>query len=188
MCKLFSYVVASDTGFAPNPSGGYCTLANCKCRGKDGRRNVEELAEVGDWIVGTGGADRRKSSGHGTLIYAMRVEENPLLDDYNRDSRFRGRLGNCPDKRHRKDTYALISRYFFYFGREAIGIPKKYLQHLQHPLEKRGRGFRSNFSEDFIRDFIQWLEGNYKRGVHGGPSWNEGKNCTRTRTKARGKC
>ena len=28
--SLFSYVVARDTGFAPNPSGGYCTLANCK--------------------------------------------------------------------------------------------------------------------------------------------------------------
>lgn len=184
MCKLFSYVVASDTGFAPNPSGGYCTLANCKCRGKDGRRNVEELAKVGDWIVGTGGADRRKSSGHGTLIYAMRVEENPLLEDYNRDRRFRGRLGNCPDKRHRKDTYALISRYFWYFGRNAIQIPENFLK---HPLEKRGRGFRSNFSEKFIRDFVQWVEGK-KPGVHGGPCWNEGKNCTRTRTKARGKC
>jgi hypothetical protein len=185
MCKLFSYVVAVDKGFAPNPSGGYCTLANCMCRGKGGRRNVVELAEIGDWIVGTGGADKKKSSGHGTLIYTMRVEQKLTLYDYYRDSRFRGRLGNCPDKSHRKDTYALISSYFWYFGREAIGIPKKYLE---HPLEKRGRGFRSNFSEGFIRDFIQWLEGNYKRGVHGGPCWNEGKNCTRTRTKARGKC
>ena len=35
-----------------------------------------ELAEEGDWIAGTGGADLSKSAGHGKLIYAMRVDEN----------------------------------------------------------------------------------------------------------------
>lgn len=54
MVKLFSYVVAEDRGFAPNPTGGYCTLANCKCRHEGIRwRNIVELAKVGDWIVGT---------------------------------------------------------------------------------------------------------------------------------------
>ena len=28
--KLFSYVVARDFAFAPNPFHGYCTLATCK--------------------------------------------------------------------------------------------------------------------------------------------------------------
>ncbi len=38
------------------------------------------MVEVGDWIVGTGGADPRTSSGNGTLIYAMRVDKKSLLD------------------------------------------------------------------------------------------------------------
>lgn len=72
MPKLFACVVDHDLGFAPNPFGGICTLAKCKFGGK--KRNIIELAEVGDWIAGTGAADIRKSAGHGKLIYAMRVD------------------------------------------------------------------------------------------------------------------
>ena len=28
--RLFTYVIVSDSGFAPNPYWGYCTLATCK--------------------------------------------------------------------------------------------------------------------------------------------------------------
>ena len=42
--SLFSYVVRSDGGFAPNPFFGYCTLATCKPR-------IRKGALVGDWIV-----------------------------------------------------------------------------------------------------------------------------------------
>src|SRR4051795_10756509 len=80
MPRLFSYVLEHDYGFAPNPFGGFCTLSKCKYR--KSRRNVVELAEVGDWIAGTGGADRRKSAGHGKLIYAMRVDEIISLSEY----------------------------------------------------------------------------------------------------------
>jgi len=80
MTKLFSYVVDHDYGFAPNPFGGFCTLAKCKYGTK--KRNIVELAEVGDWIAGTGGVDMRKSAGHGNLIYAMRVDEIISLDEY----------------------------------------------------------------------------------------------------------
>ena len=71
MSKLFSYVVDHDLGFAPDPFGGFCTLAKCKYR--TSRRNIVELAQVNDWIAGTGGVDLRKSAGHGKLIYAMRA-------------------------------------------------------------------------------------------------------------------
>ena len=30
MPRLYSYVLRKDTGFAPNPYSGYCTLACCK--------------------------------------------------------------------------------------------------------------------------------------------------------------
>jgi hypothetical protein len=43
---LRSYVITSDTGFAPNVTGGYCTLATCKPR-------IRRNADVGEWILGT---------------------------------------------------------------------------------------------------------------------------------------
>ena len=44
MAKLFSYVVDHDYGFAPNPFGGFCTLAKCKYGTT--KRNIVELAEA----------------------------------------------------------------------------------------------------------------------------------------------
>ena len=184
MAKLFSYVVAEDKGFAPNPTGGYCTLANCKCRREGiGRRNVVELANVSDWIVGTGGADKRKSSGHGTLIYAMKVEENLTLKEYYKDKRFKDRKGNVPEQSHRTDTSALISRHYWYFGKKKVCIPKKF-----QPLEKKGRGFKSNFNEEFIKDFTKWLEHNNKKGESGKSCCNGDKTCIRVCKQTKGKC
>ena len=44
--SLFSYVVRYDSGFAPNPFHGFCTLATCK-------PGIRAHANVGDWVVGT---------------------------------------------------------------------------------------------------------------------------------------
>ena len=169
MSRLFSYVVDHDYGFAPNPFDGFCTLAKCKYR-KEGqrRRNIVELAEIGDWVIGTGGV-KRESSGHGTLLYAMRVDEKLTLREYYEDKRFSGRKENTPDESHRTDTYALISRHFYYFGKNAISIDMIPKEHLSHSLEKRGPGFRSDFNEEFIAGFAKWLERNYETGVHGEP-------------------
>lgn len=79
--KLYSYVVEHDYGSAPNPFGGFCTLAKCKY-GSGSKRNIVELAEAWDWIAGTGGADLKKSAEHDKLVYAMRVDEFVPLDDY----------------------------------------------------------------------------------------------------------
>jgi hypothetical protein len=76
MPKLFSYVVEHDRGHAPNPHFRICTLCLCKYRKKTtNRKNIVERAAPGDWVIGTGGANLKKSAGHGTLIYAMRVDE-----------------------------------------------------------------------------------------------------------------
>lgn len=50
---LYSYVVAHDFGFAPNPFDGLCTLATCK-------PDIRKKAAVGDYIVGTGCAKRKR--------------------------------------------------------------------------------------------------------------------------------
>ena len=76
--RLHSYVLDHDYGFAPNPFHGVCTLATCK-------PSIREHAEVGDYVVGTGCAKRRR---RGFLVYFMRVEEITTFDVYWSDPRF----------------------------------------------------------------------------------------------------
>ncbi len=165
MPKLFSYVVDHDLGFAPNPFGGFCSLAKCKYGSM--KRNIVELAEVGDWIAGTGGADLRKSAGHGKLIYAMKVDEIIPLNEYCQ-AHCGDRIDADPEG-DGDDRFALISQHFFYFGRNAIDISKIPRRHLDHPFEKSGPGHRCDFSEEFVAEFAKWLNARYKRGVHGFP-------------------
>src|SRR3990170_4893887 len=87
--KLFSYVVEHDRGHAPNPYFGVCTLCRCKFReSSDKPRNLVETAEPGDWVIVTGGANLKRSAGHGTLIYAMRVDRRLTRQQYFLNSRF----------------------------------------------------------------------------------------------------
>lgn len=165
MPKLFSYVVDHDYGFAPNPLGGFCTLAKCKFRST--RRNIVELAEVGDWIAGTGGADLRKSAGHGRLVYAMRVDEVVSLDEY--CNAHRGRRIDAEPEADGADRFALMSHHFFYFGRNATDLAEVPQKALDHPFEKQGPGHRSDFSPEFVEVFGGWLQATFKVGVHGPP-------------------
>jgi hypothetical protein len=77
---LHSYVVRYDSGFAPNPFYGYCTLATCKPK-------IRSAAQIGDWIVGSGSKSAHSSQA-GRLVYAMRVEEALSWDQYSVDARF----------------------------------------------------------------------------------------------------
>jgi hypothetical protein len=77
---IYSYVVRYDSGFAPNPFYGFCTLATCK-------PGIRANAQVGDWIVGSGSANRSVQRG-GHLVYAMRVTETMSFHRYSIDSRF----------------------------------------------------------------------------------------------------
>jgi hypothetical protein len=74
---LYSYIVKHDTGFAPNPFFGCCTLACCKARI---RRNAKE----GDWIVGL-----TPASNGNKIVYFMEVNEILGFDEYWFDRRFR---------------------------------------------------------------------------------------------------
>jgi hypothetical protein len=75
---LYSYVITRDYGFAPNPFHGFCTLATCK-------PVIRRVAKVGDWVIGTGSADYKRT---GQLICAMQVSETMSFDDYWADPRF----------------------------------------------------------------------------------------------------
>ena len=180
--KLYSYVVDHDTGEAPNPFFGFCTLCLCKYRSSMKKsRNIVELAGTGDWLVGTGGIDLAKSAGHGKLIYAMRVTNKLTLGEYFRSPEFELKKPKPNGKKHwqygdnlrpvglfeSSQRFVLISDHFYYFGRNAIPIPPK----ASPQLEKKGRGFKSGFDEAFIKRFAHWIErqSGFKPGRHGKP-------------------
>jgi hypothetical protein len=154
--RIFSYVVDHDHGYAPNPLPPWCTLAQCKY-GTERRRNIVELAEPGDWVLGSGGRD---SSGAGTLLYLMRVTEKPGFPEFLRDPRFRGRVDH-----HRASPrrFALVSDDYVYFGRNApkfvsLGLdPRRFA--------KSGRGFRYVAMID-LQDLLAVVP---ERGLRGTP-------------------
>jgi hypothetical protein len=76
-------VVRYDSGFAPNPFYGYCTLATCK-------PDIRRRADVGDWVIGSASNDSSIRRG-GRLVYAMRVTETMTFDDYSTDARFQAK-------------------------------------------------------------------------------------------------
>lgn len=88
--RLFSYVVARDYGFAPNPFFGVCTLATCK-------PNIRRKASVGDWIIGTGSSSRNRRNRkdrRGFLIYVMRVTETLTFNEYRENEEFKQKKPN----------------------------------------------------------------------------------------------
>jgi Nucleotide modification associated domain 2 len=133
--KVFSYVVDHDHGTEPNPYDGTCTLCECKFSHATGRRNIVELANEGDWIIGTGGKSKN-SPGHGKLVYAMEVTEKLSRENFYADKRFKKKIKSPPaDASEKLDRFALISNYFYYFGDKPLDITGL-------GLEKRGPGFR----------------------------------------------
>ena len=86
--RLYSYIVARDYGFAPNPFYGTCSLATCKPL-------IRRKANIDDWVVGTGAADNGLT---GHLVYAMKVTETMTFDDYFADPRFHEKNPNVAGK------------------------------------------------------------------------------------------
>jgi hypothetical protein len=141
-------------------------------------KNVVELAEKGDWVVGTAGSDAHKSAGRGNLVYAMRVDDKLSREEYYTDLRFARKkplkngtpaqtLGDNlrPTNDFEKhEQFALISTHFYYFGASAIRIPDRFSE-----LEKKGRGFKKRFPVAFVARFVAWLEKNHNPGKHGEP-------------------
>lgn len=154
MTKSYSYVVARDYGFAPNPFNGILTLAACK-------PVIRKGADVGSFVIGF----TNKENGN-KLLYMMKVSEVCTFDQYWKDSRFlckrptmNGSLKSMygdniyhhdndgkwiqEDSHHslskgvlnienlQRDTgstdHVLISNEFFYFGKNAVDIPKRHL-------------------------------------------------------------
>jgi hypothetical protein len=110
MAKYLFYRMTHDTGFAPNPFWGYCTLAACTPN-----HQRAKLCQ-GDFVIGVEGlglAKKRRQKGYKSqveqsLVYVMEVEETLDLESYFQDSRFQGKKyknGNGWIKRRGDNVY-----------------------------------------------------------------------------------
>lgn len=77
--KVCAYVMTYDTGLAPNPFHGVCTLAVCTPNHQNA--NLKQ----GDFIVGIAGTRLRaklKSPNKWRLVYVMKVDKRITLNEY----------------------------------------------------------------------------------------------------------
>ena len=183
--RLCSYVVMTDTGFAPNPFGEFCTLAACT-------PNHQAIKlEPGDWVLGNSSVKTGNR-----IIYVMRVSEVLDFDDYFRAPRFQHKKPIAADWQSRcgdniycrdgsgdwnqglaffhtqagqleKDTKrprVFISDHFYYFGENAPEMPDRF-----RSLLRRSQGCQCNHSAEIRKAFISWLTTKYAAGTHGLP-------------------
>lgn len=197
--SLFSYVVRFDSGFAPNPFHGYCTLATCK-------RGIRAHADVGDRVVGTASSGAPVRRG-GHLVYAMRVTEILRTARYWRDPRFRRKRPDLyhnwvaasgdniyepvrpgewrqlnsyhteedgrPNAHHiKRDTGVeriLVSEDYVYYGGEGPKLPKRFLPGGSMDLHRSRRNYQRVRDEKVIANFEAWLRSQGGRGYEGKP-------------------
>lgn len=195
--KLYSYIIARDYGFAPNPFYGSCTLATCK-------PEIRRRAQPGDWVIGTG-SGRYGLAGH--LVYAMRVDLVLSYDDYWRhpdyqnkkpclhgslkqafgdniyhkvrrtgrwiqaDSHHSFRSGKPNRANIQHDTRiprVLISHRYWFWGSVAPRIPRKY----DLPDSRiccTTQGDKCRFPVQVVRTFVAWVESHADSGYIADP-------------------
>lgn len=195
--RLFSYVVARDYGFAPNPFFELCTLATCK-------PEIRKAASVGDWIIGTGSSERYK---RGFLVYAMCVAEVMTFNEYWEGERFRQKRPNLRgskkqafgDNIYYKDgaelwcqvnshhSYAdgspnhhniihdtstdrlLLSQDFAFWGGSGPEVPECFRNWGGFDICAI-RGHKCRFPQDLVRDFVTWFRSLDANGYLGAPA------------------
>jgi len=197
--SLFSYVVRYDSGFAPNPFHGCCTLATCK-------PEIRKQASVGDWVVGTGSADAKIRRG-GHLVHAMKVTAVLSTRCYWHDPRFEAKKPNqyhswvsasgdniyeplgplqwrqldsyhsqpdgTPNQHHvRRDTRVervLVSEDYVYFGGQGPKVPEQFQRGANMGLVHAGPGYRRIHEDNVIDSFEGWVRSLGVTGYQGRP-------------------
>jgi hypothetical protein len=161
--KLYSYTMTVDDGFAPNPTGGICTLAYCMV-------TMRRTVQAGDYVVGLAGAEYRKRRGAEwpayPVIYAMRVTDVIGFEEFRRDERYRRHFSPHLNTDKQVDTdRVLVSDDFIYWGGDGPPLPRK----LSTLIKQKGPGHLCNFPPGVVREFVQWFESQPDRGLVGRP-------------------
>ncbi len=184
--KMCSYIVRHDSGLAPNPFWGHCTLGLCT------PNHMGIKLESDDWIVGF-----QSGTVGGRLVYAMKVGEKLHFNSYFHDERFQDKrpatptdwqkrcgdnmyflgsdgtweqlpvlMHNTPEQiaQDTKHPYVYIGQQFYYFGEAAPEIPLEFTD-----LVWGRQGCKCNHSQTQMEGLIQWLQSGFAPGIHGLP-------------------
>ena len=162
--KLYSYTVVSDNGYAPNPTGGVCTLAYCMS-------TMRRTVQAGDYVVGLAGSEYRKRVGAEwpgyPVIYAMRVTDVIGFEEFRLNARYRRHIFSDSNARSQisKTNRVLIGDDFIYWGSDGPLLPSN----LAGLIKRRGPGHKCNFPSEVVQAFIRWFESQPHRGLVGTP-------------------
>lgn len=194
--KLYSYIVTHDSGFAPNPFHGYCTLTCCKPM----IRRCQGGAEVGDYIIGL----RGKHEGY-RVVYAMRATEKMTFQQYWEDQRFQVKKpdmlagGTCAEGDNIYHWDFELHEYCQSWSRhsnkdgtenpgnksndtrgnrDCVLISNDFIywggESPDNPPFigniRVGRGYRCNFAQSLVEAFIEWFRRQPERGRIGMPT------------------
>ena len=172
---LYAYIMTHDTGGAPNPSHGVCTLADCMAM-------TRGVARKHDYVVGLAGKDFGESRWH--IIYAMQVSERLSTNEYR--SRFPTRTWDYGG--------ALVSKDFVYWGNRAKPIPSSLNFLVEAFYNSNGRlcpvGHKNKFSPAQVQTFVGWFNQQQKgkQGEPFGRAGDEDASLCPPRRRPRKKC
>lgn len=158
MPKHYAYRMDHDTGFAPHIAGEICSVIGCKCDKSGKKRNIEESAEAGSWVIGIGGSGTKQPD---KLIYAMQVNDNISREQFKSDYRKESAYLKADDN----GTRALISTKFYYFGENALTVPENLIN-----IIASTQGCRLVSDENIAKLEEYFLENRIKAGKHGEPN------------------
>jgi len=188
MGRVYIYVVARDFGFAPNPFHGYCTLATCKpgirnkaepddwIIGMGGTRlkavgrcvfamRVTQKITFNEYWTNPTYMDK-KPVRNGSRI--MMVGDNVYHFDsqhkkwYQAKSHHSHPDGSINERNLCTDTKSdkvLLSRHFFYLGKEARIVPEELLNAIGYENQRNYRVFDA----DACKGLIGWLGSSFGR-------------------------
>jgi hypothetical protein len=180
--KLCSYIIVHDKGLAPNPFWEYCTLGVCTPNHQGAK------VEIGDWIIGTEQKSKGNKLiyamkvseilGFDDYFRDSRFErKKPKIQGASREKcgdnfYFKNNLGNWQklisgfhDETHQqeqdlKHPFVFVSNYYFYFGGQAIELPKNF-----SALIQKRQGIKWHREQRLILEFCAWLSKSHQPGL-----------------------
>jgi hypothetical protein len=185
MTRILSYVIKNDSGAAPNPFWGVCTLTICK-------PSIHRTAEIGDWIIGTGSKNTKLKDGQihdlsACIVYAMKVTDIKSFFDYDIlckselnekipqwfSKDWRKRMGDCiydysvgSDPKVRKGVHGEKSKARDLRGENALisnhfyyfGEEARMIPHQLRKIIKKSQGHLKIEDPTLINRFLKWIK------------------------------
>ncbi|MBX2965916.1 MAG: hypothetical protein KF845_07200 [Cyclobacteriaceae bacterium] len=193
---MYSYILKNDSGAAPNPFWGKCTLTICKPA-------IRRTAEIGDWIIGTGSKNSKLKDGKiydysDSIIYAMKVTGIKTLLEYDefcnmklknkipdwRTKDWRKIMGDCIydyskgiDPMMRKGVHTEKNKKRDLSGQRALisnhfyyfGEEARVIPKELKGLIKKGQGHLKIESPELVGKFEKWIKKFVKNKVYADP-------------------